>query len=291
MKEFDGGRVKVIATSECNTRCRHCYIGYSGKRSADELIQIADNLIKKYDVRFDGSELLTDLEYLPVFKKVGQTYVCTNGKIFMENIEALMQKLKDNDVTNIYMSYHYGLQKEYSKIKSSDLDLVIKILIENGFFVGLMSTFSIKNMHLVEDFCEFAHNMNVPLVQINPLIIQGRSRNTKYENDILSDDNKKFILEKCEKLTNKYKNLKIECAKAFENWNGKVHCKAVSRKVWLGLDNKIYPCVFLVESSMAIGEYIDGKIMLYDDIDWNKNICSAMAYCNRGEFIGVYPHN
>ncbi len=288
MREFDGIRVKVVATSQCNVRCKHCYIGYTGKRSAEELMEISDNLLKKYEVRFDGSELLTDMDYLPVFKHVGQTYVCSNGKIFTEKIDSLMNHLKNNGVVNIYLSYHMGMQAQYSQIKAEDLDRIIPILIENGFFVGLMSTFSKRNINMLVAFVEKARELKVEVAQVNPLIIQGRAKYSNFMNDILSQKDRQYILAECERLSSIYSDLKIEPGKAFEEWNpGITHCKSVTRKVWLGLDNKIYPCVFLIDPKYAIGEYINEKIMIYDDVCWNSTRCSAMAYSNRGEEVNI----
>lgn len=40
MKEYTGKTVKIMTCSKCNTKCKHCYINYSGDFDPDELYNI-----------------------------------------------------------------------------------------------------------------------------------------------------------------------------------------------------------------------------------------------------------
>ena len=53
MKEYTGKTVKIMTCSKCNTKCKHCYINYSGDFDPDELYNIVKNLIiSKYKCKF-----------------------------------------------------------------------------------------------------------------------------------------------------------------------------------------------------------------------------------------------
>ena len=43
MREFDGTRVKIIVTTECNTQCKHCYLTTKGIRDPKEVNKIIRN--------------------------------------------------------------------------------------------------------------------------------------------------------------------------------------------------------------------------------------------------------
>lgn len=72
LKKYEGNRVILMACSKCNVACKHCYIGYTGNRTPEELEQLAKYYSEKFKiVRIDGAEPLTDLGYLRSYKIVG----------------------------------------------------------------------------------------------------------------------------------------------------------------------------------------------------------------------------
>ena len=96
LKKYEGNRVILMACSKCNVACKHCYIGYAGNRTPEELKILAEYYKNKYKlVRIDGAEPLVDLGYLPSYKIVGQDWIMTNGlRIFQEPeiIDLLIEK-------------------------------------------------------------------------------------------------------------------------------------------------------------------------------------------------------
>ena len=64
LKEFEGKKVDIMCTSECNTNCEHCYVCYKGKRNPEELLTLVSYLKNKYKVMLNGAEVLTNPEYL-----------------------------------------------------------------------------------------------------------------------------------------------------------------------------------------------------------------------------------
>lgn len=80
MHEFTGSRVKIIVTSGCNMKCNHCYVNYCGHRDIGELQSMICALSNRYEIRLDGAELLTDFDYLPIMKEIGQDNFAPTGK-------------------------------------------------------------------------------------------------------------------------------------------------------------------------------------------------------------------
>lgn len=65
--EFSGSNVTIMTFSDCNARCKHCYIGYDGNFDGNELFDLCEKLKQKYSVRLNGTELLLHPEF---FKKL-----------------------------------------------------------------------------------------------------------------------------------------------------------------------------------------------------------------------------
>ena len=84
MKEYTGKEVIVMACSNCNANCSHCYISYKGNRAPEDLLSIVRNLKKRYSLNINGAEVLTNFDYLKSYKEIGQHFVLTNGIVFFK---------------------------------------------------------------------------------------------------------------------------------------------------------------------------------------------------------------
>ena len=135
LKKYEGNRVILMACSKCNVACKHCYIGYTGNRTPDELEELARFYSEKYKtVRIDGAEPLVDLGYLSSYKIVGQDWIMTNGlRIFKE--PEVIDLLKASGIKNVFMSYHFGIQDSLNGITNEMLNEVIRRLREKGIRV------------------------------------------------------------------------------------------------------------------------------------------------------------
>ena len=128
LKKYEGNRVILMACSKCNVACKHCYIGYAGNRTPEELKILAEHYKNKYKiVRIDGAEPLVDLGYLPSYKIVEQDWIMTNGlRIFQE--PEIIDLLLENGIRNVFMSYHFGIQDSLNGITNEMLNKVIRDL-------------------------------------------------------------------------------------------------------------------------------------------------------------------
>lgn len=281
MIEYKGSWIKIIACCSCNSACRHCYINDMGKRTPDELYDMAKNLRSRYTIRIDGSELLTNYEYLKTIKLVGQTNICTNGKVFLNDSKNAIRNLKTYNINELYISYHIGIHDEYCELKSNEVERAIKLLLDNNFKVGIMTTITQKNINSLDYICNKAQELGVSSVQFNRLILQGKAKVNNLQSEIVTTDQLKGYYDEFNLLYNKYdaNGLKLDSGKAFER-SEDFKCRSINGKVWIAPNNKVYPCVFLVEKGREIGEYVDGKVMLYNQYKNNGRKCIAHAACN-----------
>ena len=57
MKEYSGESIIMMANSDCNAKCKHCYINYKGNFEGQDLRNLVAELQKRYDVSINGSDL------------------------------------------------------------------------------------------------------------------------------------------------------------------------------------------------------------------------------------------
>lgn len=281
MREFDGTRVKIMVTSACNTACKHCCLGFSGTMAPDVLEEMISSLSPRYELRLDGSELLLDDRYVRLMKRIGQDNVLTNGRILLQKPEHIIELLRENGIRMVFLSYHYGIQGELNDIPLPDVEQAAATVRNAGFRLGLMTTVTKKNRHLVREVCWKAGDLGASFIQINPVVLQGRAREYLQE-DTLNETEREQLRRDLAQLIGEYRNvLEIDVGKALE-MSGKdpFYCRAVNKKVWIGVDNLVYPCIYLIEPGMAIGEYRDGKVWVERSVCWGSRRCAAEVYCN-----------
>src|SRR5699024_7202762 len=61
------------------------------------------------------------------------------------------------------------------------------------------------------------------------------------------------------------------------------NCLACTDTVVMTPDYKIYPCIFLSKPGFEIGKMIDGKIIIFKDIQNTGKICLAQQVSNYGK--------
>ena len=63
------------------------------------------------------------------------------------------------------------------------------------------------------------------------------------------------------------------------------NCPACTDTVVMTPDYNIYPCIFLSKPGFEIGKMIDGKIIIYKDIQHTGKMCLAQQVSNYGKKI------
>ena len=282
--EYTGKKVIIMICSKCNEYCKQCYISYNGNRKPKELVELVGNLKDKYQIELNGSEVLTDLEYLKAFKIVGQQSIESNGKAIIDNPKTI-EVLKENNINSIALSYNFEIQNSLSSITIEELDKIINLLQKNNIEVGLITTITSKNYNQIEEMCKKAQDMGAKGIKFNNLVAQGK--NFDLYNYLLNEEEKKEFFEQLSKVREEYDKdtLLIERCGTF----GKNLCVAKSNfkcicginQVVLTPNNRLYPCIYLAKTGYEIGKYEKGKLMVSGTFEVKTDNCLVDEVCNK----------
>jgi len=295
IKEYDGKELIIMATSNCNVSCKHCYISYSGSREPDELLSMVRKLKCKYNININGAENLTNLQYLQSYNEIGQTFILSNGKVFL-NGNNIFKKLKENNILSVSLSYHFGIHDELSPIKIIDLNKIIQLLKANDIEYRFLTTITAINYKMIPSMCKKTVELGAKGIKFTNFLYQG---NAKYLDKALVLNSEqlteffRLLLEERKKY--KKEELLIErCGTFGKNFltdKDNFYCDCITDSIVLTPDNNIYPCVFLAEPGNEIGRYDNEKILLYENLKNNHTKCMAQEKCNikikkltKGEF-------
>ena len=141
---FEGEVVKIASCSDCNTKCKHCYVSYKGNFDGEKLIEVVKALSPRFEVRINGTEPLLHEEYLNALKIARQSLVLTNGKVFENNYDYI-SKLLDYNIKTIGISYHFDIHDSISMISKDYLDGLFQEIIKRGLNVQIMTTLTSSN--------------------------------------------------------------------------------------------------------------------------------------------------
>ncbi len=277
LKKYEGNRVILMACSKCNVACKHCYIGYTGNRTPEELEQLAKYYSEKFKiVRIDGAESLVDLGYLRSYKIVGQDWIMTNGlRIYKE--PEIIDLLKENGIKNVFMSYHFEIQNSLNGITNDMLNTVIQLLRSKGIRVVLMTTITNQNAKDTLKICDNAYNLGASGIEFNKIFIQGRAK--KLVNIGLDKNDYDSFFTQLQLARDKYDINELEVRRSGTfgcdtvNTPNRFQCSAGVKKVCITPDNKVYGCTCICKPGYEIGEIINGDIYLYSDFENDRSWC------------------
>lgn len=277
LKKYEGNRVILMACSKCNVACKHCYIGYTGNRTPEELEQLAKYYSEKFKiVRIDGAEPLVDLGYLRSYKIVGQDWIMTNGlRIYKE--PEIIDLLNENGIKNVFMSYHFEIQDSLNGITNNMLNTVIQLLRSKGIRVVLMTTITNQNAKDTLKICDNAYNLGASGIEFNKIFIQGRAKNLV--NIGLDKNDYDSFFTQLQLARDKYDINELEVRRSGTfgcdtvNTTNRFQCSAGVKKVCITPDNKVYGCTCICKPGYEIGEIIDGDIYLYSDFENDRSWC------------------
>lgn len=277
LKKYEGNRVILMVCSKCNVVCKHCYIGYTGNRTPEELEQLAKYYSEKFKiVRIDGAEPLVDLGYLRSYKIVGQDWIMTNGlRIYKE--PEIIDLLKENGINNVFMSYHFEIQDSLNGITNDMLNTVIQLLRSKGIRVVLMTTITNQNAKDTFKICDTAYNLGASGIEFNKIFIQGRAKNLV--NIGLDKNDYDSFFTQLQLARDKYDINELEVRRSGTfgcdtvNTPNRFQCSAGVKKVCITPDNKVYGCTCICKPGYEIGEIIDGDIYLYSDFENDRSWC------------------
>ena len=283
MIEYKGKQVTIMSCSNCNANCEHCYISYSGNLSGEQLLSMCKNFKDKYKIIINGTEVLLHSDYFESLKLSNQSRILTNGLIIYKNPDILRQ-VQETGIANIAMSYHFGT--DISTVPQRIVEECIKIIKTYGLNPELMCTITSDNYNNLDYICEQAIELGVMTIRLFNCINTGKCE-TNCSDLCLTDEQLKEFFKNLREVRNKYPRevLKIKRNGLFgrdvDNERCNFSCNAGIDEVVITPDLNVYPCIFMTREGYEIGKYIDGKIMLYNELINNGELCIAHEVFNK----------
>lgn len=209
----------------------------------------------------------------------------TNGFEIYRNPD-ILDFLKDRGIEIVEMSYHFGIQDKISKINNAMLEKNIEYLKAKGMKFKLLVTINTENYNMIDQMCEKAIELGAYGIEFTNFLNQGNARNMDLSN-LLSLNQINEFFEQLLKVRKKYSKdkLVIDRSGLFgKNQNSSschFNCPAGRDMVVITPDNNVYSCLFLAKPGLEIGKYINGKILLNNEIDNDGELCLAQELCNK----------
>lgn len=280
----------LMVNSECNLRCRHCFIPYEGHMEPSEAMEIAAGLREKgYRIRIFGSEPLMDKRYLDLFPIAGQDILATNGLLLLKRPE-LTKELADKGITKLQVSYHHDIDEILRSANSEQVKRIISIAAGSGIGVQLATTITSKNYLKAGECCEFAYEAGAYAIKFLKFMRTGRARDMP-SSDCLSDSQVADFFDIVLQQRQKYVKDKLEIrvhgsfgprkgTKGEEMARANCYCPAGERIIYIDPDYKIYACQFLMDRPIGVLDRntLEANI---EDISEDRSCCLADKILNR----------
>lgn len=283
MKEFLGKNVTIMSCSDCNIKCKHCYISYKGNFTAEQLINLATELKKKYIVRINGTEPLLHKDFLDTYKLLGQYGALTNGLVFKNNYKYL-DELKSKGIKELKISYHFDFHNTVSKVDKLYLHELFKEIKKRNMNFDIMCTVTSLNYKNIPQYCEEAFNLGASAIKFTNFLNQGNAQNMD-KNLILNKSQLNHFFEILHSIRQKYDKevFKIKRCGSFGddiNHESNFKCIAGTDMVCITPDLNVYSCIFLAKPGFEIGKVINNKIYIYDEYYNDGKKCCAYDKLN-----------
>ena len=278
--EYTGKSIKIMTCSNCNMKCKQCYIAYKGNFESKQLFEVVSLLRKKYEIYLNGTEPLLN-NYLDTYKISNEKLILTNGLVFKKNLD-LVDKIKETGVNRICMSYQYEIQKDIESVSLNFLDEIFPKVRDKGIDVEMMCTITSKNYDKLEEICEKAISLKANYLYLIEYMYQGNAHSKMDGKLKLTDRMRKKFFKNLKAVREKYDitDLYIYRSGNFGNDqinNKKVVCEAGTNIVTMTPDYKIYPCNLLIDEKYCIG-YFDGE-KIYINKEKRDELCLNSDSC------------
>lgn len=290
-RQFFGKDVIMMTCSDCNTRCRHCYISYKGNMQKDELDRLVCKWKQQYNVSLNGTEVIIHPEYFEALEAVGQKRIMTNGIEILRN-PSILKKLRNIGVQIISISYHIGIHDSISAVNEQTIKEVIRLAKLNSLRIRLMVTVNKYNYMHVEKICEQAIKLGADSIRFTNFVRLGNA--IELPDNSLTNEQINEFLELIQKVRNLYDKtfLEVKRCGTFGKGNSKIPnnfmCPAGTNLVAITPDMSVYPCNFLAKPGYEIGKVENGIIYITKKIHNDGNKCIAKEVYNNGEHFSDY---
>lgn len=180
--------ISLLVTSECNLRCKHCYLNnkdHSYAKKPDELslqdcFKIIDEAfeLKVLNMRISGGEAFCRDDIFEILEYIKQKNmalsIATNATLLNEEKIKKLKKIFNHKMDRIQISLDGASEEVHERTRGKGTYKKtinnIKLLVKNGFIVSLNCTITSYNQHELFDIYKLASSLKVDAINLNRLM-------------------------------------------------------------------------------------------------------------------------
>ncbi len=283
-KKFVPGRTVAYmfvpeSMRKCNSSCTGCYVlaseSYKNRvdRTEEKIISDLRALAAKgYSILASTTEVLLLERYPEVLQAIGATTVLTNGKIIVANPEILL-RLKEIGIEQIVLTANFS----NSGLKLTEPDFFKEALRAVRYF-GLKEmvriTLTKQNLPFLQEMVGICNSLGISCIQFLRFMPVSQGPETVNEADA-----KKFF-RMLELLRAQYPDIYLSAGGSLGSQFRKKRfsCPAGKSQFLIGLDNGIYPCIYLTQKENQLGRFENGELFIERTFDPQGNQLECPAY-------------
>lgn len=278
-------RIILMVNSECNAKCKHCYLPDLGSRSPENALETVTQLqLNGHNVVIAGSETLLNPDYLKVYQQAGQNYLLTNG-ILLDRDKSLYELLSRYGIKKLIFSLHFGIQTNLKSVPESLVARVIQESKKRGFRTQVTTTITSANYTNIDDMCEKSVRYGADTIQFVRLVQIGKGAEMKSE--ALTAEQITDVFGQIVEVRKKYpkETLEIKLHGSFGPRRGSKretltaennYCPAGRELVAIDPQNRVYGCPFSMHPNNIIGKHQNGQIVINRQLlDGRRDTCIA----------------
>lgn len=266
--------VILYATTDCNHRCAHCFLEHSASWKPRELLRVARLFVRKCQVTINGAETLLYPDYLDAYEAVGQQYVFTNGKVFLNSDgPALMDRMKQQGITTIRLSNHFQATEALQAVPVQTVEELTRLLQQNGFRVEYNSTVTVDNYLHIQDNCRHSQSLGVRRVKFFPLFRTGRATD---RHDALTKSQLVSFYQGLQSARDLYRPdiLEIRTSGDFAGIVPKFRCEFGHGMYTITPDGKVHGCPYAISVLPPVGQLKEnGTIVIEQEVPHDGTAC------------------
>jgi len=254
--------------AKCEHVCRGCYLTtqrYLPARSSDVAIEHVSVLMSQdFDTRITGSNLVRYPSIEKLISHCEQDYLLGDASSINEDV-GKMKLIKECGVQRIFLtsplSYHLpenraiDIEKSVKAVKQSEIEPVLTYVLGRG-----------SEIYLTEmvDECLRLGVTSMRFMRYIPTLDEEL-------NSFITDDELPAILGRIDSLRKNIpkSQLNIHIHGNFGTWFRKDKgpaCFSGENLFIIGLDNKVYPCEFLMYPQYVLGEWDENNLHIYRNL-------------------------
>jgi len=283
-KRFVPGRTLVYmflpqVEPPCSCRCTGCYVLASEayprrvKRSEEQVISDLKALTASgYSVIPSTTEILMNGRYLEMLSAIKTTYVLTNGNLILSKPKVL-EELKSVGIKQAVLTANFG----NSGLVLPGLDAfkeAVRLAIGAGLKVMARITLTKENYLSMLEMASTCRQFGIRCIQFIRFMPIERGPETLDENDA------KQVFELLELARKANPNIYVSAGGSLGGQFRKreFSCQAGKTQFTIGLDNRVYPCIYLTQDENAIGRYEEGNLVIDREFSVGGNELDCPAY-------------